>query len=400
MTRRRSPLPDGKLSDLAKKLKLLVEKCGGDLELFEWGTRDFAGHFERAARDVFGIPISETVIKDIVQGRTTRLQEPTRSRLTRLFQKSRPALTAVWWDFDYEKFATRLDKAEPGRQPYEFSAPVYKGDHPGALNPSALADWLNGYYVSYRYSYEESSERKIAREVLHLFQVDGSFRFRLWYSRGGSNIDRKIETFNGVIVPIGRSLFFTGVSEDRGRTIIMRQEKRRGSLQCRIGIMTSCKVQNDAEPVSACVVMLKLQVEPDAKEWQSKYCALEAGVVGVFEKRDVLRDDFPGESQLEYTNGLYSEKHTFHDWMTTFIDNKPLTPDTHTNRDDSVLRLHLDRFYHVMPQIQSAILRDVTCNVPFTSRWNPKPQPLAAGVVDGGPSENRVAERRRPATGR
>lgn len=151
----------------------------------------------------------------------------------------------------------------------------------------------------------------------------------------------------------------------------MRQERRREALQCRIGIMTSCKVQTDASPVSACVVMLKLQVAPSAKDWQEKYCAVEAGVVGVFEKDNVLLADFPIEGVIEYTNGLYKVEQKSHDWMATFIDNKPLTPDEVTNRDDSVLRLHLDRFYHVMPQIHSAILQDVTCKVPFTNRWNP-----------------------------
>lgn len=392
----RKPLPHGELSELARKLKLLVDTCGADLDLRQWGAPDFAGHFERTARDMFDIRLAATVIDDIVRGKTVHLHEPTRTRLPAFFQKSRPALKAAWFDSDYESFAKRLEKAEPGRQPYEFSAPVYKGGDSNTLQPPALATWLKGYYVSYRYSYEESSHRRVAREVLHVDQVDGSFRFRLWYSRGGSNPDRKIETFNGVIVPIGRSLFFTGVSEDRGRTIIMRQERRREAAQCRIGIMTSCKVQGDAEPVSACVVMLKLQVAPSVEDWQSKYCALEAGVVGVFSKDLVLGADFPSGQKVEYTIGPHRVLHTHQEWMEIFIDNKPLTPDEHPTRDDTVLRLHLDRFYHVMPQIHAAILQDVRYNVPFSSRWNPKQLALAAAVVDGVPSEGGLPGRLSP----
>lgn len=361
-------------------LKQLVEVSGDELRLPKWGTPDFPRRFEEAAFSHWQVRLGDNVIDRIVKGRVGRLTEPTRDRLAVLFRHSLQGFQADWFQLPLADFRAFVEKAAGARQSYTIYAPSYAprldGAATEALKPDELRDWLCGLYISYRYSYEASAYYKVAREVLWVTEFEGRYFFRLWYARGGAALGNSIEEFKGVVLPIGRSLFFTGASQDRGRSLLMRQERNPDSRYCRICIMTSSKVQDDASPVAACTALLKLEEIPE--NWWLKYCTKKARVVGVDTVDAIIGGDFMLKDAMNEIEG-----ETYQSWLCKFLNNAPLTPadlgqGSIPPKGDSVLRLHLVRFYGHMERIRQEIVKDTRRVAPFKANWRPPPEPRQA----------------------
>lgn len=367
------PRPPRQPAPFAPKFEMLLEACRHELRLPHWNAADFGRRFSDAAQENWGIAFTPSVVTNLREGQTIRPIGPNRDAFAALFRIARPDLRASWFNLELDEFRERLAAATADREAFTIYAPKYTGREPGTIPLDELTTWLTGLYVSYRYSYEESDEYKIAREVLYISETEGRFYFRLWYARGGTG--GVVEDFNGVVIPIGKSLYFTGASSDRGRTIVLRQDRGTRTNTCRIGMMTSSKVQKDASPVAACVVMFKLPTPPPDCDWRDLYCSNKAGVVGVFPRDVVLREDFMHGSddlnQATYHVNNHSEAHTFEEWMRIFVDNVPLRPEAQIGSPipDGVLRLHLDRFYRVMFDIHARICADADRKTPLKPVW-------------------------------
>ena len=270
-----------------RKLKILIDRYAIELGLPIWGAGNFPRKLEEAARQR-GIELSHTTIDGWLVGGARDSAGRNRERLATLFKMIRTDFTAYWFDLDDAEFERRING---GRKAYTIHAPEYLPLDNKCFPHDELLAWLTGIYIIYRYSYEKSNEYKVARELLEVKNNNGDLTFQQWYARGGTN--GQIESFTGVVIPIGRSLYFTGTSVDRGRTIVLRQHRDSKSERCRIAMMVSSKVQDDASPVAACVVMIKLpQPPPDnhdsgralllARCWDRRGVPARCGLKGRF----------------------------------------------------------------------------------------------------------------------
>jgi hypothetical protein len=227
-----------------------------------------------------------------------------------------------------------------------------------------LVPWLCGLYICYRYSFEVSLEHLVAREVLYVWNDEGTLRFYLWYVRGGDVPGSKVEAFEGIIVPAGRSLMFVGTSEDRCRSLALQYDSGPGFRFCRFGIMTSTKTRDPKVPVAACTVMIKLEGMPDNwKEWGTS----GSGIIGVSRWEEIIEKDFdPNGTKDKVGNGELRVSHE--EWMRRFLDNTPLV-DPNTAKADSIMRLNMERFGFHMDLIRTNVLAATGGDVPFGMQW-------------------------------
>lgn len=227
-----------------------------------------------------------------------------------------------------------------------------------------ITPWLCGFYICYRYSFEASLQYMVAREALLVWDEDGTLRFSLWYVRGGDKPGSNVEAFQGVVLPVGRTVMFAGVSDDRARSLLIHYDDVPEFQYCRFGFMTSARTGQDQSPVSACTVLVKLEKLPE--NWRDRIRS-EGAVVGVDTFEKIIGGDFDAKgTRTELGNN--NNKTTHAGWMERFLDNTPLE-DKDIGEKDSIMRLNLMRFRLHMDAIRRNVLSEASPMVPFNKEW-------------------------------
>ena len=191
---------------------------------------------------------------------------------------------------------------------------------------SKLNDWLCGVYICYRYSFERSIERYVAREVLHVKQENnGTFTFAMSFLPGSGEGSEDIETFEGIVLPFSNSIFFAGWDAHRGRSLFMYRDEGIAWRECRFAILSSTRHSAPYYPVAACTVIIKIN-----QKSQVDVLRFMRQATRIRPFNEIIKADF-GVGAMEA--------------MRTFIDNTPSNIRTDGNaREEALLRLNLDRF--------------------------------------------------------
>ncbi len=137
-------------------LKYLVDKYGAELGLPAWDDQDFVSGLARKTK------VSPGTARNFREGLSNRPQAKIRERLTDLFRETVPHLESQWLLYEsLELFIERVEQEPKDRKVITISIPVE-----GCRQFDRLQKWLCGVYICYRYSFEQSEEKLVAREVL------------------------------------------------------------------------------------------------------------------------------------------------------------------------------------------------------------------------------------------
>ena len=309
-------------------LKYLVDKYGPELGLPGWDDQDFVSGLSRKTR------VSPGTARNFHEGLSNHPQAKIRERLVDLFREAVPHLEPQWLLYEsVELFVERLEQQPKDRKLITLSIPME-----GYRQFDRLHKWLSGVYVCYRYSFEQSEEKLVAREVLHVKERNGNFSFEMSFVPGGEESDQDVETFDGAVLPLGESVFFVGWNHHRGRSLFVNRDFAPESRDCRFGLLSSTRLSNNRAPLAACTVIVKMQREP-------KDIAKFMGDMTITRPfNDIIDADF-GENAREM--------------LATFLHNGDQKTEIGGKEVlDAVLRLNLHRFTAGMPPIYRAALGD------------------------------------------
>jgi hypothetical protein len=309
-------------------LKYLVDNHGAELGLPGWDDKDFVSGLSRKAR------VSAGTARNFREGLSNHPQAKIRERLVDLFREAVPHLEPQWLLYDsVELFVERLEQQPKDRKNITLSIPIE-----GYRQFDRLHKWLCGVYVCYRYSFEQSEEKLVAREVLHIQERNGNFWFEMSFVPGGEESDQDVETFNGAVLPLGESVFFVGWNDHRGRSLFLHRDFARESRDCRIGILSTTRLSNNRAPLAACTVLVKMERDPKNLPRFMR----DMTIIRPF--NDIIDADF-GKNAREM--------------LESFLDNGvQMTEIGGKTVIDVVLRLNLYRFTAGMPPIYRAALGD------------------------------------------
>jgi hypothetical protein len=316
-------------------LKYLVDKYGSELGLPGWDDQDFVSGLARKTR------VSPGTARNLREGLSNHPQGKIRERLVDLFREAIPHLEPQWLLYEpLELFIERVEQEPKDRKVITLSIPME-----GYRQFDRLHKWLCGVYICYRYSFEQSEKKLVAREVLHVEERNGNFRFEMSFLPGGGEGDQDVDTFNGVVLPLGESVFFVGWNDRRGRSLFLNCDFAPETRDCRFGIVSSTRLNNNRAPLAACTVIVKMQREPkDVVRFMR-----DMTITRQF--NDIVDADF-GENAREM--------------LATFLDNGvQITEVGGKAIPDVVLRLNLHRFTAGMPPIYRAALRNPELKSPF-----------------------------------
>ena len=324
-SKRKNRQSSSELPAITLILKHLVDKFGPQLGLSAWDDQDFVSALSRKAG------VSAGTARNFREGLSNHPQVKIRERLADLFREAVPHLEPQWFQCEsLELFRNRIEQQPEDRKVITLSIPAS-----GYLHSDRLRKWLCGVYICYRYSFEQSEERRVAREVLHVRQRNGNFSFRMSFMPGGEDSDQDVKTFEGVVLPIGESVLFVGWDDHRGRSLFMNRDFAPESRDCRFGILSSARLSNIA-PLAACTVLVKMRREPRAID---KFMR-DMTIIRPF--NDIIDADFGEHGR---------------DMMATFLDNGvQMTEIGGKAVRDGVLRLNLHRFTAGMPPLYRAAL--------------------------------------------
>ena len=316
-------------------LKHLVDNYGSAIGLPRWDDPDFVSSFASKAG------FSSGTARNFHEGLSNHPQAKIRVRLADLFREAVPYFEPQWLlSESLDLFVARLKQEPKDRKLITLSVPAE-----GYQDFDQLRKWLCGVYICYRYSFEQSEERLVAREVLHVKQRNGNFTFQMSFLPGGEDSDQDMQSFEGVVIPLGESVFFAGWDDLRGRSLFLHRDLSRESRDCRLGILTSTRLSSNRAPLAACTVLLKMQREPKN--------------IGKF-----MRDMTVIRQFNDIVDGDFGEN--ARDMMATFLDNGVQIVEIGGKTiHDSVLRLNLYRFAAGMPPIYRAALRNPDLKSPF-----------------------------------
>jgi hypothetical protein len=216
-----------------------------------------------------------------------------------------------------------------------------------------LREAICGTYVTYRYSVQFGGGDQIAREVMHVWADDSQIlRFRMSRYSGFTHVME----FKGYILPVGISLIFIGLHSkknfaDCGLTLVLRNEYARDSMKCELGLMSSAAMHGDWNPWVARILLVRVSNEPsDIETFMNK-------VTRVGNAERIIRQDFGSRHEAR---------------VKEILDNQPREIDTIREKGKSpsisretVLRLDLERFNHMMPDILADVMEDVRTRAPF-----------------------------------
>ena len=323
-------------------LKYLVEKYGAELGLPGWNDQDFVSGLSRKVR------VSPGTARNFREGLSNYPQAKIRERLVDLFREVVPHLEPQWLLYDsLPLFVERLEQEPKDRKIITLSIPLE-----GYRQFDRLQKWVCGVYICYRYSFEQSEEKLVAREVLHVKERNGNFWFEMSFVPGGEESDQDVETFEGVVLPLGESVFFVGWNDHRGRSLFLHRDFARESRDCRIGILSTTRLSNNRAPLAACTVIVKMQREP------KNIAKFMRDMTIIRQFNDIIDADF-GENAR--------------DMLATFLDNGvQMTEIGGKEVPDVVLRLNLYRFTAGMPPIYRAALGDPGLKSAFKVEHPPK----------------------------
>lgn len=316
-------------------LKYLVDRHGAALGLPGWDDQYFVADFSKKAK------VSLGTARNLHEGLSNHPQAKIRERLAELFRQSVPHLEAQWFLYQsLQLFISRAEEQPKDRKSITISVPAE-----GYKRFDRLQRWLCGVYVCYRYSFEQSGERLVAREVLHVKPRSGNFWFEMSYVPGGGETNQDVQTFEGIILPLGDSVFFVGWNDYRGRSLFLHCDFSQEAKDCRFGILSSTRLSSNRAPLAACTVIVKRQSEPKNIARFMRETTLSRRF------DEIIAADF-GESAR--------------DLMAAFLDNGyHVTEIGDKTVPDMVLRLNLYRFNAAMPLIYRAALNNADLNSPF-----------------------------------
>jgi hypothetical protein len=323
-------------------IKHLIDAHAAELGLPAWTDPDFVSVFARKAR------ISPGTSRSIRDGLSKGLQSKIRDRLAELFRDAIPHIEPHWFQLSLPDFIARAQEQPRNKKRVSFDIPAA-----GYKNFERLQRWLCGVYVCYRYSFEQSDERLVAREVLSVGDRAGTLLFQMSFVPGGGEAGQEVNTFDGVVLPLGESLLFVGWNEDRGRSLFFHCDYAAESRNCRIGILTSTRLSNNQAPLAACVVLIKRETPPRNFEEFIKGATMS----------------LPFEAMIDADFGKGART-----WLGEFLSNEPHTIDLEGRMiPDFVLRLNLHRFTAGMPPLYRAALGNKHIRSPFKPEWD-RPQ--------------------------
>ena len=325
-SKRQSHQSSANLPTITLILKYLVDKHGAELGLPAWGDQDFVSGLSRKTR------VSPGTARNLREGLSNHPQAKIRERLVDFFREAVPHLEPQWLLYDSLKlFADRVEQQPKDRKIITLSIPME-----GYRQFDRLHKWLCGVYICYRYSFEQSEEKLVAREVLHIKERNGNFWFEMSFVPGGEESDQDVETFEGAVLPLGESIFFVGWNDHRGRSLFLHRDFARESRDCRIGILSSTRLSNNRAPLAACTVLVRMEREP------KNVASFMRDMTIIRPFNDIIDADF-GENAREML-----ERFLDNGVQRTEIGGKAVL--------DVVLRLNLYRFTAGMPPIHRAAL--------------------------------------------
>jgi len=274
------------------------------------------------------------------------------------FHKKLPRIEGSWLlTRDPGTFLELLSNASK-RDVVHIEVPGY------AERAPSLAKWIAGTYIAYRYAFEGEDDKDVAREVLHIWLDGAILKFRMSYWSRTSEPGQESLEFSGVVLPIGQSIFFMGLStnqaqRDRGRSLFLHDDRAHPKLRnCALGLLSSTRLHGDWSPCVACTLLIRLEKEP-ANITQFIQDASLIDNTGTLLTKD------------------FGEKHRL--WIEAFIDNRPrgsikepalAALDGRPGVREPVLRLNRSRFNENMPGILEDIMKDPSICAPFKANWN------------------------------
>ena len=220
-----------------------------------------------------------------------------------------------------------------------------------------LKTWLCGTYVTYRYGFDLKSIDEVVREVIHIKLEGASLKFTMTFLERSPEGARGPHVFEGYVLPVGESLLLLGlnfgeVKHDRGRCIFFRNE---GKRECKIGIMSGTRLEDNLSPCAACIVLVRTQSAVEHDKLKDFMHVITK--TGGFD--EIVLDDF-------------GVRHR--DALRAFLDNRPLgVPkdedlmvfEAKRSDIDPVLRLDLSQFNQEMRKILRNVFADDTINSSF-----------------------------------
>jgi hypothetical protein len=330
---------------LRDKFNYLVDRYGAELGLPARGERQFIVVFARKSGLALG------TVRNIQDGRISSVKEKTAHRLFELFRTAMPLIEAHWFnDLSLQEFVKRVESAPRNKKLVTLSLPAA-----GWKNFDRLRRWACGVYVCYRYGFERNDQRLVAREILHVWETDELLQFRMSFVPGGDEVGQVTGFFDGVVFPLGESLFFVAWNDDRGRSLFLHTDYSSEARDCRIGILSSTRLSSNRAPLAACTVMIKCGTPPS--DIQRFMC--EATKSASFES--MVDQNFGGKLARE--------------WIAKFLYNGPHAHADGYTTSDTVLRIDLYRFSTEMPTIYRAALGNSNINAPFKPDWKPCHKP-------------------------
>lgn len=322
-------------------VKYLVETFGDELALPGWHDDDFVSGFAKKAK------ISLGTARNIKSGNSKTLTVKIRSRLSELFREVIPHIEQEWFRYtDVGTFIEKVQEQPRNKKIISFAIPA-----DGYKNFERLRKWLCGVYICYRYAFLQTERRLVAREVLSVWEQNSTLWFQMSFLPGRAEPEQRVRKFDGIVLPLGDSVFFVGWSEERGRSLFVHCDYADEAKDCRIGILSSTRLGSNGSPLAACILMLRRQAPP--------------------KNIDHLMEDatasLPFEEMIDADFGRDA-----HELVGKFLNNKPLAFDEdHHPILDMVLRLNLFRFSAGMPPLYRAAMDNEALNPPFKAGWLP-----------------------------
>src|SRR5215510_3940590 len=222
---------------ISRNLNHLFTTYGGALGI-PGGANHIVNHYKKE-----GIALSPTTIRGFLDGSASnRPQEATLNDLVFPFHKKLPRIEGSWLlTRDLGTFLELLSNASK-RDVLHIEVPGY------AERAPSLAKWIAGTYIAYRYAFEGEDDKDVAREVLHIWLDGAILKFRMSYWSRTSEPGQESLEFSGVVLPIGQSIFFMGLStnqaqRDRGRSLFLHDDRAHPKLRnCALGLLSSTRL--------------------------------------------------------------------------------------------------------------------------------------------------------------
>jgi hypothetical protein len=327
---------------IAGILKWLLEQHGGTNGLPAWNDPHLKSKLESLTS------LSRNTVADLLKER--RRKEPPRKdtcrSLAEVFRRAIPAIGWEWFRVSSVAELERLVEASAGDgQTISITVP-----RKSACPLDVLRAKLPGTYVTYRYSIDRSQIRHVAREVIEITERTDQFRFRMSFRTGGhGEEDGTLMWFEGIVLPVGWSLCFTGWETERLRSLFFHWARHSPNTPYHLGMLNSTKREHPYYPIAACTLMIKVEAGPSEKE-KERYFE-EATRIASFDK--IIEEDF-GPDALDPIGVFLSNSIN-----TIRADGNALV--------EAVLRINEDRFEARMRDIyQQALLRG---RAPFVRDW-------------------------------